>query len=185
MHTGAPVPEGADAVVQIENTEQLSERQDGEKRIRIIKVSLAFCNQYVLNMHFSRLSMPMWAVLFEICYCLAVCFEHAFKCQKMSPSEAEAAELLPACYSMAALNSTVRLAPSQVVFSHYLPCPVVLVHGMYNSIVTLYRQHPRLGRTSGQWGQTSRLARQSCKLVTCWDLLRLAFLPQLGLQHSR
>ncbi len=56
MRTGAPVPEGADAVVQIENTEQLPERQDGEKRIRIVKVSLAFCNQSVLNMDFSRFS---------------------------------------------------------------------------------------------------------------------------------
>ncbi|DBA77249.1 hypothetical protein WJX79_006001 [Trebouxia sp. C0005] len=37
--TGAPVPEGADAVVQIENTEQLSERQDGEKRVRIVKAA--------------------------------------------------------------------------------------------------------------------------------------------------
>ena len=35
---GAPVPKGADAVVQIENTEQLPERQDGEKRIKIVKV---------------------------------------------------------------------------------------------------------------------------------------------------
>lgn len=36
---GAPVPEGADAVVQIENTEQLPDRPDGEKRIKIVKVS--------------------------------------------------------------------------------------------------------------------------------------------------
>jgi len=56
MHTGAPVPEGADAVVQIENTEQLPERQDGEKRVRIVKVSPAFCNQSVLNTDFSRSS---------------------------------------------------------------------------------------------------------------------------------
>ena len=35
---GAPVPDGADAVVQIENTEQLPQRQDGEKRIKIVKV---------------------------------------------------------------------------------------------------------------------------------------------------
>ena len=35
---GAPVPKGADAVVQIENTEQLPQRQDGEKCIKIVKV---------------------------------------------------------------------------------------------------------------------------------------------------
>ena len=56
MHTGAPVPEGANAVVQIENTEQLPERQDGEKRIRIVKVSPAFCHQSLLNLGFSRCS---------------------------------------------------------------------------------------------------------------------------------
>lgn len=38
--SGAPVPHGADAVVQIENTEQLPDRQDGEKRIKIVKVFL-------------------------------------------------------------------------------------------------------------------------------------------------
>lgn len=38
--SGAPVPRGADAVVQIENTEQLPDRQDGEKRIKIVKVFL-------------------------------------------------------------------------------------------------------------------------------------------------
>ena len=32
------MPKGADAVVQIENTEQFPERQDGEKRIKIVKV---------------------------------------------------------------------------------------------------------------------------------------------------
>ena len=46
MLAGAPLPEGADAVVQIENTEQLPERQDGEKRIKIVKVSF---NAYVLQ----------------------------------------------------------------------------------------------------------------------------------------
>ena len=40
---GAPVPEGADAVVQIENTQQLPDRPDGEKRIKIVKVC-AFCS---------------------------------------------------------------------------------------------------------------------------------------------
>lgn len=38
--SGAPVPRGADAVVQIENTEQLPDRQDGEKRVKIVKVCL-------------------------------------------------------------------------------------------------------------------------------------------------
>ena len=35
------MPKGADAVVQIENTEQLPHRQDGEKRIKIVKVYVA------------------------------------------------------------------------------------------------------------------------------------------------
>eukprot|EP00891_Asterochloris_glomerata_P008529 jgi/Astpho2/8529/e_gw1.00125.32.1_t len=35
--TGGPVPEGADAVVQIENTEQLPPGQDGKRRVRIVK----------------------------------------------------------------------------------------------------------------------------------------------------
>ncbi len=39
MNAGASVPEGADAVVQIENTEPLPDRQDGERRIKIIKVT--------------------------------------------------------------------------------------------------------------------------------------------------
>ena len=37
---GAPVPEGADAVVQIENTEQLPNRPDGEKQIKIVQVGV-------------------------------------------------------------------------------------------------------------------------------------------------
>lgn len=36
---GAAVPDGADAVVQIENTQQLPDQTDGEKRIKINKVS--------------------------------------------------------------------------------------------------------------------------------------------------
>lgn len=36
---GATVPDGADAVVQIENTQQLPDQKDGEKRIKINKVS--------------------------------------------------------------------------------------------------------------------------------------------------
>ncbi len=32
------MPEGADAVVQIENTEQLPPGQDGKRRVRIVKV---------------------------------------------------------------------------------------------------------------------------------------------------
>lgn len=36
---GAPVPQGADAVVQIENTQQLSDSRNGEKRIKINKVT--------------------------------------------------------------------------------------------------------------------------------------------------
>jgi len=82
---GAPVPEGADAVVQIENTEQLPERQDGEKRIRIVKVSPAFCHQSVLNMDFGTSSL---AVCFDMCKCLHVPDNIA--------KEAEAAEVLPA-----------------------------------------------------------------------------------------
>lgn len=76
-HTGAPVPEGADAVVQIENTEQLSERQDGEKRVRIVKVSPAFCTQSVLKMGYGRSSQP---ILFDLCRCSTTCFKHAFIC---------------------------------------------------------------------------------------------------------
>ena len=38
---GAPVPKGADAVVQIENTEQLPDRQDGQKCVKIVKVLCA------------------------------------------------------------------------------------------------------------------------------------------------
>ncbi len=75
MHTGAPVPEGANAVVQIENTEQLPERQDGEKRIRIVKVSPAFCHQSLLNMGFMnalicRIVLP-WK-LKQLDFCLHV-----------------------------------------------------------------------------------------------------------------
>ena len=47
---GAPLPDGADAVVQIENTEQLPELQDGEKRIKIVRVSsllMSFTHQLV------------------------------------------------------------------------------------------------------------------------------------------
>ena len=35
---GAPLPHGADAVVQIENTEQLPAGNGGQKRVRIVKV---------------------------------------------------------------------------------------------------------------------------------------------------
>lgn len=49
MPAGAPVPEGADAVVQIENTEQLPDRPDGEKRIKIVKVRFAMCSQSMQN----------------------------------------------------------------------------------------------------------------------------------------
>jgi gephyrin len=34
--TGGPVPEGADAVVQVENTQQIEENPEGMKRIRIL-----------------------------------------------------------------------------------------------------------------------------------------------------
>ena len=37
-HAGAPLPEGADAVVQIENTEKLPPGSDGQQRVRIVKV---------------------------------------------------------------------------------------------------------------------------------------------------
>lgn len=49
MPAGAPVPEGADAVVQIENTEQLPDRPDGEKRIKIVKVCSAMCSHSMQN----------------------------------------------------------------------------------------------------------------------------------------
>lgn len=39
LGAGAAVPEGADAVVQIENTQQLPDSNNGEKRIAIKKVS--------------------------------------------------------------------------------------------------------------------------------------------------
>jgi hypothetical protein len=37
---GAPLPDGADAVVQIENTEQLPQGPDGQRRVRIVKVRM-------------------------------------------------------------------------------------------------------------------------------------------------
>eukprot|EP00252_Welwitschia_mirabilis_P002258 TRINITY_DN12172_c0_g1_i1.p1 TRINITY_DN12172_c0_g1~~TRINITY_DN12172_c0_g1_i1.p1 ORF type:complete len:654 (+),score=151.89 TRINITY_DN12172_c0_g1_i1:231-2192(+) len=38
--TGGPVPEGADAVVQVENTEQIGDSSDGTKKIRILTKAL-------------------------------------------------------------------------------------------------------------------------------------------------
>lgn len=40
MHEGGPVPEGADAVVQIENTEHVPPIEGSVKRVRIVKVGL-------------------------------------------------------------------------------------------------------------------------------------------------
>lgn len=31
-----PIPDGADAVVQVENTEKVADNEDGEKRVRIL-----------------------------------------------------------------------------------------------------------------------------------------------------
>lgn len=38
IYVGGPVPEGADAVVQIENSEQLPPAASGNKRVKINKV---------------------------------------------------------------------------------------------------------------------------------------------------
>ncbi len=109
-------------MVQIENTEQLPERQDGEKRIRIVKVSLAFSNQSVLNMDFIRF---LWAVLFEICKSFAVCFEHASMCQIISLSEAAAAEVLPA-YHPYCCTVTVWQVLLQAKLSYAITCHALL-----------------------------------------------------------
>ena len=48
---GGPLPEGADAVVQIENTEQLPPEARGRQRIRIVKAGLPELSQ----------SLPGWS----------------------------------------------------------------------------------------------------------------------------
>ena len=50
LAAGGPVPEGADAVVQIENTEQLPPGQHGKRRVRIVKVGCWYAQEKLLEL---------------------------------------------------------------------------------------------------------------------------------------
>ena len=131
MLPGAPVPKGADAVVQIENTEQLPQQQDGEKRINIVKVlfiadvfytsadwggfQIARCIQLVaslLNMQRTAVKTRLarietWTLIMRVLTSHGFLSDSIMRCQPA---------ICPSLLNVMHHNVTTRFVPSSLLF---------------------------------------------------------------------